>query len=134
MKIILSVVGGLVAWALIATLLDRSLRLILPDYAAAELVLAFTLSMKIARLSIAVVASLAAGVVTRTIVPANRWVPWVVGVILLLAFLPVHIQIGQRLPLWYHLFFLLTLAPFVALGARTRDIVVAAIASDRHSY
>ena len=73
--------------------------------------------MKIARLTLAIVSSLAAGFLTRVIAPASRGAPWIVGAILLLLFLPVHIKIGSRLPLWYHLFFLLTLAPLVALGA-----------------
>jgi len=77
--------------------------------------------MKVARLSLAVVASLAAGAVARTIAPASRWAPWVIGAVLLALFLPEHIRIGARLPLWYHLFFLITLVPLVALGARLRS-------------
>ncbi len=116
----LSVIAGLIAWALGATLLDRCLRAALPGYAAAEPILAFSLTMKVARLGIAVTASLIAGAVIRAVAPASRWMPWIVGLILLVVFLPIHIHIGSRLPLWYHLFFLLTLAPLVALGARMR--------------
>lgn len=120
LRTILAVIGGLVAWAVVATLLDIGVRYALPGYRAAEPLLLFTMPMKIARLSLAVIASLAAGAVARAIAPASKAAPWIVGLILLALFLPSHIQIGARLPLWYHLFFLVTLAPLVALGAQLR--------------
>jgi hypothetical protein len=55
-----------------------------------------------------------------SVAPASRYAPLVAGAILLVLFVPVHIQIGARLPLWYHLFFLVTLVPFVLLGARLK--------------
>lgn len=127
-RTILSIVGGLVAWIVIVTLLDIALRKGIPGYLAAEPTLTFTLGMKIARLSIAVLTSLVTGVIVRAIAPASRLAPWIVGLVLLAFFLPVHIQIWHRLPIWYHLTFLVTLAPLVALGAwlypsaRTRSI------------
>ena len=122
-RTILAVVGGLVAWALVATLLNIGVRLALPGYSEAEPALAFTLAMKIARLSLAILASLAAGATAKSIAPASRAAPWVVGFIMLALFLPVHISIWSRLPVWYHLFFLVTLAPAVALGAWCRGAV-----------
>src|SRR5436309_2711038 len=113
MRTILAVIGGLVAWALVATLLDIGLRLALPGHREAEPVLAFTLTMKLARLTLALLASLAAGAAIGTIAPASRPAPWVAGLIMLAIFLPEHIRIWPLLPVWYHLFFLVTLAPFV---------------------
>jgi hypothetical protein len=43
--------------------------------------------------------------------------PWVAGAILRVAFVPEHILIWVKFPVWYHLVFLITLAPLVALGA-----------------
>ena len=122
-RTVLAVVGGLVAWMLIATLLNIGLRQALPGYSEAEPALAFTLGMKIARLSLAAVASVAAGAVARSIAPASKAAPWIVGFVMLALFLPVHIQIWSLLPVWYHLFFLVTLAPLVALGAYCRGAV-----------
>jgi hypothetical protein len=119
-RTILGVIGGLVTWLVVATLLDIGLRHGLPGYAKAEPAFAFTLAMKIARLALAVLGSLAAGAVVRAIAPASRLAPWIVGLVLLALFVPVHIGIGARLSLWYHLFFLITLAPLVALGAQLR--------------
>jgi len=119
-RTILAIIGGLAAWALVATLLDIGLRHALPGYAQAEPTLTFTFAMKIARLSIAVVASLASGAVVRAISPASGFAPWLTGLVMVALFLPEHIRIWSRLPVWYHLFFLITLAPLVALGAQLR--------------
>lgn len=115
---ILGVVAGLVAWVAIVTVLNGGLRLWLPGYAAVEHASAFTLTMKIARLSIAALTSLATGALIRAIAPASRWAPWIVGLVLLVLFVPDHLYVWNKFPLWYHLTFLLTLAPLVALGAR----------------
>lgn len=119
-RTVFAVVGGLVAWVLIVSLVDRGLRLAMPGYEAAEPDLAFTLPMMIARLAEAVITSLAAGAVTRAIAPASARAPWIVGGIMLLLFLPQHVRIWAQLPAWYHLLFLITLAPLVVLGARIR--------------
>ena len=119
-RTILAVIGGLVAWGVVATLIDIGLRLVLPGYREAEPALAFTLVMMIARLALAVVASLVAGAAAGAIAPASRAAPWLAGLVLLLFFLPAHIGLWTRLPVSYHLFFLLTLAPLVALGARLK--------------
>lgn len=111
-----SIVAGLVAWAIVVTLINFGLRAAIPDYHAAEATLQFTMTMKIARLSMAAVTSLAAGFVVGLIAPTKEWAPWVVGLIILAMFLPVHVQLWHRFPVWYHLAFLVPLAPLVALG------------------
>jgi hypothetical protein len=110
-------VAGLVAWAVVVTLLNFGLRAALPAYHAAEATLQFTLAMKIGRLTEAAVASMAAGAVVRWIAPSNKWAPWVVGFIILAIFLPVHVKLWNQFPAWYHLAFLIPLAPLIALGA-----------------
>lgn len=110
--------AGIVAWAVVATILNFGLRLWLPGYLAVEHALTFTLAMKVARLSIAAVTSLVAGAVVRAVAPTSRWAPWMTGGIVLLMFLPSHVQLWTRFPIWYHLTFLLTLVPLVVLGAK----------------
>ena len=77
----------------------------------------FTLGMKVARLIIGALAALAAGAVTGMLAQSRTGVPWVLGIILLVAFIPVHIHLWTKFPIWYHLTFLLTLVPLAALGA-----------------
>lgn len=112
-----SIVAGLVAWAVVVTLLNFGLRAAIPGYHAAEATLQFTLAMKAGRLIEAALTSLAAGAVVGAIAPAKKWAPWAVGAIVLAMFLPEHLRIWSRFPVWYHLGFLVPLAPLVVIGA-----------------
>jgi hypothetical protein len=119
---ILAVVAGIVVWVLVVSVLNRVLRAGLPGYALAEPTMTFTLGMKVARLLMGAASSLAAGAVASRIAPSRAGV-WVLGAIILAAFIPMHIQIWAKFPVWYHLVFLVTIVPLVALGgalARTR--------------
>jgi hypothetical protein len=114
---IFACVAGLVTWVVVVSVINRVLRLALPGYTVAEQTLQFTLTIEVARLLMAAITSLAAGAVTRWISP-NRWVPLIVGGIVLAMFLPAHVAIWSKLPVWYHLTFLLTIVPLVVLGAQ----------------
>lgn len=111
------IVAGLLAWAAVVTLLNFGLRLWLPGYVRVEQAMLFTLPMKIARLLMAAVTSFVAGAVIRAVAPASRWSPWITGAVILAMFLPSHIYLWHRFPIWYHLSFLVPLVPLVALGA-----------------
>ena len=120
---ILAVVAGLVVWTLVATLLNFGLRAGLPGYAQAEPTMTFTLGMKVGRLILGALASLAAGAAAGLIAPSKTSPRWVLGAIILAFFIPAHIQLWTKFPVWYHLVILGTLAPLVAMGAaftRTR--------------
>jgi hypothetical protein len=117
-RTIAAIVAGFAAWVLLATVLNWGLRLWLPGYSNAEPAMAFSLAMQIARLSIAALTSLAAGALVRVIAPASRLAPWILGLVLLLLFVPVHVSLWHKFPVWYHLTFLVTLAPLVFLGTR----------------
>ena len=114
---IFALLAGLALWVLVASLLNRGLRAGLPGYALAEPTLNFTIGMKVARLILGALASLAAGATAGLIAPSRTGLPWLLGAIILAAFIPVHVQLWTKFPVWYHLVFLGTLAPLVALGA-----------------
>ena len=113
-----AIVAGLVAWVAVVTLLNFGLRAAIPGYHAAEATLQFTAAMKAGRLIEAAITNVVAGAVVSLIAPTKRWAPWCVGLIILALFLPFHIQIWNKLPVWYHLAFLVPLVPLVALGGR----------------
>jgi hypothetical protein len=115
-RTIASIVAGLFAWAVVVTILNFGLRAAIPGYHAAEATLQFTLAMKIGRLTEAALTSLVAGAVVGWIDPSRRWTPWLVGAIVLAMFLPVHVSLWSKFPVWYHLAFLVPLAPLVAFG------------------
>jgi len=117
---ILACLAGLLTWIVVVTVVNGGLRLSLPNYTAAEQALQFTLGMKWARLLMAIVTSVVAGAVTGGISRSSRWAPLVVGSVVLAMFVPVHIAIWSKFPMWYHLTFLLTIIPAVLVGALLR--------------
>jgi len=117
LRSIFAVLAGLVVWILVATLLNFGLRAGIAGYTLAEPTMSFTLGMKIARLILGALSSLTAGAVTYFIAPARKILPWILGAIILAMFIPAHIHIWAKFPVWYHLTFLVTLVPLVALGA-----------------
>jgi hypothetical protein len=116
-RTVASIVAGLLAWVVIVTLLNFGLRAAIPGYHSAEATLDFTLAMKLGRLIEAAVASVAAGAVVGLVAPSKKWAPLIVGLIILAIFLPVHVSLWARFPVWYHLAFLVPLVPLVVLGA-----------------
>ena len=114
---VLACLAGFLTWIVVVMVINSGLRLSLPSYTAAEQTLQFTLGMKWARLLMAIVTSVAAGAVTGWISRSSRWAPLIVGTVVLAMFLPVHIAIWSKFPVWYHLTFLLTIIPAVLVGA-----------------
>jgi hypothetical protein len=113
---ILAVVAGLVVWLTVVMVAGILLRLSWLAYARVADAMTFTLPMLMARLSIAALATLATGVVTAIIVPRSMIVRLMPGLILLLAFIPQHIMLWDRFPIWYHLTFLVSLVPLTFVG------------------
>ncbi len=114
---IATLVGAMVLWFILATIIHRIACAMWPAYAAATPSLTFTLPMMIFRLGLSTVCTLAVGAVLRRIGAAN-WMPVAFGCALILLFAPEHYRIWSRLPVWYHLTFLLSLIPLAVLGAR----------------
>jgi hypothetical protein len=115
---IFGVVAGLAVWVVLVSIGGLMIRLSWPTYASVEAAMAFTLPMLIARLSISAVATLGAGLVTAVIAPRSMRALLMSGVILLVAFVPVHLGLWDKFPVWYHLTFLLSLVPLIYLGGR----------------
>jgi hypothetical protein len=114
---ILACVAGLVTWTVAASLINRGLRLGLEGYTAAEPTLTFTFGMMVARLAMGALASLAAGAVVGWITRGSVRVASVLGGITLAAFIPAHVSLWNKFPVWYHLTFLLTIVPLVIFGS-----------------
>ena len=113
---ILAVIVAVIVWFLVATLGNLILRLAIPGYSAVEVSMNFTLTMMICRLVLGLVSSLGAGFVCATI-SRNRIAPKVAAAFMVILFLPIHYQLWDKFPIWYHLFFLITLAPAMLIGA-----------------
>jgi hypothetical protein len=115
-RAILGVVAGLVAFAAVAAVAGIIMRGAWPDYARVADAMIFTLPMMFARLSIGAAATIVAGWVTAVIAGRSTLVRFAPGLLLLLVFIPQHIMLWQKFPVWYHLTFLLSLVPLTYLG------------------
>ena len=120
-KKILGVVAGLIVWLMVVLVVGELMRRSWAAYASVADTMAFTLPMMIARLSIGALATLAAGLVTALIVPQSTMAKLMPGVLLLIAFIPQHIMLWDKFPIWYHLTFLLSLVPLTWVGGVLRS-------------
>jgi hypothetical protein len=116
-RAVVAFIVGLLTWAVVVSLIDRLLRFSLAGYAAAEPNLSFTLGMMAARLSMAAAGSVIAGALMGVIAPGAKRTPWILGGVLVAVFVPTHVRLWHVFPAWYHLTFLVTLGPLIALGA-----------------
>jgi len=116
---ILAVIVAVITWFIVATIGNWILRAALPGYSAVEVSMNFTFTMMICRLVLGLLSSLCAGFVCAT-VARNRVAPKVAGVVMVVLFLPVHYMLWVKFPLWYHLFFLISLAPALLIAHRFR--------------
>jgi hypothetical protein len=118
MRKVLAVAAGLAVWVLIVILAIVIIRQVWPAYVSAAETMAFTLSMKLARLAISAVASVAAGWVAAISSRRSLGASLAPGILLLVAFVPQHVRLWDRFPLWYHLVFLASLVPLSYLGGK----------------
>jgi uncharacterized protein (DUF983 family) len=79
--------------------------------------MSFTLGMKLTRLAIGAAATFAAGAVAA-LIARSSWTAVAIGALLLLGFIPQHISLWNKFPVWYHLTFLTSLLPLAAAGGR----------------
>ena len=116
LKNLVGVLAGLVVWMIVVTIAGFILRVSWPAYASVASAMTFTLPMMIARLSIGAFATIAMGVVTAVIARSviAKLMP---GVLMLALFIPQHVALWQKFPVWYHLTFLISLIPLTYLGA-----------------
>jgi hypothetical protein len=113
---VLAVVAGLAVFVVVVTVAGLVLRVSWPAYASVAAKMTFTLPMLVARLSIGAVATLTAGLVTAVVARRSTVATLMTGLLLLLLFIPEHISLWVKFPVWYHLTFLLSLIPLTYLG------------------
>ena len=127
-KIALGALLGLAAFIAVGSLGLLVLRTAWHEYALAEPLKLYTLAMLVARLSVAQVASLAAGVLAeRSAGPAGGGAAgggaagaWAAGTLLLLLSVPLHFQVWYDYPVWYHVVYLALLVPVTGIAGSLR--------------
>jgi len=123
-RTVLGVIAGVVAWLVVVTVIDRTMRYFWPDYAAVFAAMTFTLPMMIARLAESTVALLIASLVTVRVVPASRVAPWAFAILMFVPFAYFHSTTWNKFPVWYHAFFLgsLIVVPVLVGNLRSRKL------------
>lgn len=116
-KWIAGVAGGLIVWMLVATLGNLVLRFAWPGYADVEKGMTFTMGMLIARLVLGAAATVCAGATVALIAKRNDRIVALFAGILVLLFVPVHYNLWNNFPLWYHFVFFASLATMAFAGA-----------------
>jgi hypothetical protein len=119
----LGVVAGVAVWMVIVTIVGVIMRGAWREYAAVADAMTFTLPMMLARLAIGALATLAAGWVTAVIARRSTFAILAFGVLMLVLFIPQHIMLWNKFPVWYHLTFLISLVPLTWLGGTLAEIV-----------
>jgi hypothetical protein len=109
LRLVLAIIAALVAWAVVATLINLVLRVTIPGYRSQEMAVSFSLVAQIARLAMGLVATAAAAIAALAASRGMLAAPIVAGLVLLALFIPVHVSLWSRFPPWYHLFFLASL-------------------------
>ncbi len=109
---------NVVTFVAIGTIGFIVMRLTWPADAAVEKAMTFDTPMMATRLAVAAAGSLIgaylAGLTTRD----ARVTPLAGGLVLLALFIPVHIQLWDKFPLWYHATFLISLPLLAFIGGR----------------
>ena len=115
----LGVVAGLALWVGVVSVAGLVMRETWPAYASVADAMTFTLPMMLARLAIGALATLAMGLVASVVSRRSLVATLAAGALLLLVFIPEHISLWDKFPVWYHLTFLLSLVPLAYLGGTT---------------
>ncbi len=78
----------------------------------------FSPAMLFARLVLGAIASVAAGAACIAIAKSAQAAIYLLALLLLALFVPVHVGLWAKFPVWYHVIFLVSLVLFVVLGAK----------------
>ena len=120
-----AVLAGFAIWIVIGGAGLFLLRTIWSSYSLAEPTKAYTLPMLLARLTVGVVCTIAAGAVATACAKGARVASYWLGVSLILLSAPIHLPIylpfyfrssWADYPLWYHVTFLVPLMPLTIFG------------------
>ena len=122
LRSVLAAVAGVVVWGVLAIALNYVIVWTIPGYAAAMPSMNFDMTMMLARLADSTVALLVAAYVTMRIARGAALASWILAALLLVLFVPEHIHIWAKFPIWYHAYFLASLVVIpVAMGRAVRS-------------
>ncbi len=120
LKIALGVIVGFLVWSILWVGFDALLRAVLTSYDESVKAMTFSSLMLILLLVLSAVVSIISGFVAALISRENSKSPLILGILLLIVGIFVQMSVWDKIPLWYHLTFLILLIPMTILGGKLR--------------
>ena len=120
LRIFLGVTVGFVVWSILWVGVDAILRAVWTSYAESVKAMTFSSSMLIVPLVLSAVVSIISGFVAALISRENSKSSLILGILLLIVGIFVQMSVWDKIPLWYHLTFLILLIPMTILGGKLR--------------
>jgi predicted transporter len=120
LRIFLGVTVGFVVWSILWVGVDAILRAVWTSYDESVKSMTFSSSMLIVPLVLSAVVSIISGFVAALISRENSKSSLILGILLLIVGIFVQMSVWDKIPLWYHLTFLILLIPMTILGGKLR--------------
>lgn len=109
LRSVLAALAGIAVAVVLAVALNYIIVWAIPGYHDVMKSMNFDMTMMLARLADSTVALLVASYVTTRIARGAMLASWLLAGIMLALFVPEHIHIWAKLPVWYHAYFLASL-------------------------
>jgi predicted transporter len=120
LRIFLGVTVGFVVWSILWVGVDAILRAVWTSYDESVKAMTFSSSMLIVPLVLSAVVSIISGFAAALISRENSKSSLILGILLLIVGIFVQMSVWDKIPLWYHLTFLILLIPMTILGGKLR--------------
>ncbi len=120
LRIFLGVTVGFVVWSILWVGVDTILRAVWTSYDESVKAMTFSSSMLIVPLVLSAVVSIISGFAAALISRENSKSSLILGILLLIVGIFVQMSVWDKIPLWYHLTFLILLIPMTILGGKLR--------------
>ena len=120
LRIILGVITGFFVWSVLWVGIDAFLRAVWTGYDKSVEAMTFTSSMLIIPLILSAFCSIVSGFIAALTAKENKKSPLILGVTLLIVGILVQISVWDKIPLWYHLTFLILLIPTTIFGGKLK--------------
>ena len=116
----LSIIAGLVSYAIIGKGGLYLLQLSWADYAQHSIDRSYTVEMYLSRLLIGILAAMAAGIMAVKAARGQVEIAWMTGTVIFCAGSYVHLftKVYAEYPIWYHIAYLLPIIPVTGLSGR----------------
>ena len=120
LRIIIGVVVGFIVWSILWVGFDAVLRAVWISYDESVKAMTFSSTMLVIPLILSAIVSIISGFVAALISRENSKSSLILGILLLIVGIFVQMSVWDKIPLWYHLTFLILLIPMTILGGKLR--------------